>query len=153
MRTRASLSALTGRPSDMIPLAEAALLIAAEEFPGLTLPPTSQASTPSRTPFGRPSSRRRTRSPPVPFSPTFLHDAEAFAGNAGEYYDPRNSFLNDVLDRRVGIPITLSILYMEVAARVGLNTQGIGLPGPFHGAARGCRHVRRSVPGRSRSDG
>jgi regulator of sirC expression with transglutaminase-like and TPR domain len=54
-----------------------------------------------------------------------------FRGNSEDYYDPRNSFLGDVLDRRVGIPITLSVLYMEVARRVGLRAAGVGFPGHF----------------------
>lgn len=52
-------------------------------------------------------------------------------GNRDDYYDPRNSFLNDVLDRGLGIPITLSIIYMEVAKRVGLPLAGVGMPGHF----------------------
>jgi len=52
-------------------------------------------------------------------------------GNRDDYYDPRNSFLNDVLDRGLGIPITLSIVYMEVARRIGLLLAGVGLPGHF----------------------
>jgi regulator of sirC expression with transglutaminase-like and TPR domain len=58
-------------------------------------------------------------------------EEEGFRGNRKEYYDPRNSFLNDVLDRRLGIPITLSVLYMEVARRVGVPLAGIGMPGHF----------------------
>ena len=58
-------------------------------------------------------------------------EEEGFRGNRQDYYDPRNSFLNDVLDRRLGIPITLSVLYMEVARRVGLPLVGIGMPGHF----------------------
>jgi regulator of sirC expression with transglutaminase-like and TPR domain len=54
-----------------------------------------------------------------------------FAGNQLDYYDPRNSFLNHVIDRRTGIPITLSILYMEVGRRAGLEVEGIGLPSHF----------------------
>jgi len=54
-----------------------------------------------------------------------------FRGNREDYYDPRNSFLNDVLERRLGIPITLSVLYMEVAQRVGLPLVGVGMPGHF----------------------
>lgn len=54
-----------------------------------------------------------------------------FRGNREEYYDPRNSFLNEVLERRLGIPITLSVLYMEVARRVGLPLVGVGMPGHF----------------------
>lgn len=52
-------------------------------------------------------------------------------GNREDYYDPRNSFLNDVLDRGLGIPITLSIVYMEVAKRVGFALAGVGMPGHF----------------------
>lgn len=52
-------------------------------------------------------------------------------GNRQDYYDPRNSFLNDVLDRGLGIPITLSIIYMEVARRVGFLLAGVGMPGHF----------------------
>jgi regulator of sirC expression with transglutaminase-like and TPR domain len=54
-----------------------------------------------------------------------------FQGNEKEYYDPRNSFLNEVLDRKLGIPITLSILTIEVARRLGVHLQGVGFPGHF----------------------
>ncbi len=54
-----------------------------------------------------------------------------FKGNADDYYDPRNSFLHEVIDRRVGIPITLSVLYMEIARRIGLHVTGVGFPGHF----------------------
>lgn len=53
-----------------------------------------------------------------------------FEGNARDYYDPRNSYLNDVIDRRTGIPITLSIIYIEVGNRIGFPLQGVGTP--FH---------------------
>src|SRR5579872_3900948 len=53
-----------------------------------------------------------------------LFDEARLRGNRDDYYDPRNSFLNDVLDRGLGIPITLAIIYMEVAKRVGLNLSG-----------------------------
>ena len=52
-------------------------------------------------------------------------------GNRDNYYDPRNSFLNDVLNRGLGIPITLSIIYMEVASRIGVHLAGVGMPGHF----------------------
>jgi regulator of sirC expression with transglutaminase-like and TPR domain len=61
----------------------------------------------------------------------FLFDEEGFHGNADDYYDPANSCLNQVLERKLGIPITLSVLMMEVGRRVGLRVQGVGLPGHF----------------------
>jgi len=60
-----------------------------------------------------------------------LFDEVQLRGNREDYYDPRNSFLNDVLDRGLGIPITLSIVYMEVARRVGFHLSGVGMPGHF----------------------
>lgn len=60
-----------------------------------------------------------------------LFEEEGFRGNSKDYYDPDNSFLNCVLDRRIGIPITLSLLLMEVGRRAGLTVRGIGLPGHF----------------------
>jgi regulator of sirC expression with transglutaminase-like and TPR domain len=54
-----------------------------------------------------------------------------FRGNDDDYYDPRNSFLHQVLERRVGIPITLSVLYMEVARRAGVHVAGVSFPGHF----------------------
>jgi regulator of sirC expression with transglutaminase-like and TPR domain len=60
-----------------------------------------------------------------------LFEEEGFRGNTDAYYDPRNSFLNDVLDRRLGIPLTLSLIYMEVGWRLGLDLHGINFPGHF----------------------
>jgi len=60
-----------------------------------------------------------------------LFDDVGMRGNREDYYDPRNSFLNDVLDRGLGIPITLSVVYMEVARRIGFALAGVGMPGHF----------------------
>jgi len=60
-----------------------------------------------------------------------LFEEEAFAGNSDRYDDPRNSCLNMVLDRRTGIPITLSLVYMDVARRAGLHLEGVNFPGHF----------------------
>jgi regulator of sirC expression with transglutaminase-like and TPR domain len=61
----------------------------------------------------------------------YLFDELHFVGNETDYGDPRNSFLNEVIDRRTGIPITLSLVYMEVARRAGLAIEGINFPGHF----------------------
>jgi regulator of sirC expression with transglutaminase-like and TPR domain len=61
----------------------------------------------------------------------YLFNELRFSGNLVDYYDPRNSYLNEVLERRTGIPITLSILYLEIGKRLGLNLKGVSFPGHF----------------------
>jgi regulator of sirC expression with transglutaminase-like and TPR domain len=60
-----------------------------------------------------------------------LYDTLGFRGNEAHYYDPNNSFLPEVLDRRLGIPITLAVVYCEVARRAGVRARGVGFPGHF----------------------
>jgi regulator of sirC expression with transglutaminase-like and TPR domain len=60
-----------------------------------------------------------------------LYDACGFAGNEADYYDPKNSLLPDVLDRRLGIPISLALIYCEVAKRAGITARGVAFPGHF----------------------
>ncbi|HEY2386924.1 MAG TPA: transglutaminase-like domain-containing protein [Candidatus Binatia bacterium] len=62
---------------------------------------------------------------------SYLFEECGFRGNTDDYYDPRNSFLNDVLERRTGIPITLSVVLMETSARLGLTVEGVPFPGHF----------------------
>jgi regulator of sirC expression with transglutaminase-like and TPR domain len=71
----------------------------------------------------------------------YLYGTLGFRGNEKEYYDPRNSLISDVLDRRTGIPITLAIVYCEVARRVGVPASGVGFPGHF------LVRVERASPG------
>ena len=61
----------------------------------------------------------------------YLFDENGFHGSRGDYYNRANSYLNEVLDDREGLPITLSMVYMELGRRLGLNLVGIGLPGHF----------------------
>jgi len=72
----------------------------------------------------------------------YLFDELGFVGNEADYSDPRNSFLNEVIDRRTGIPITLSLVYMEVARRAGLPVEGINFPGHF---LLRCRAGRKHI--------
>lgn len=60
-----------------------------------------------------------------------LFDDEGFVGDATNYYDPRNAYLHEVIDRKAGLPISLSIIFLHVAAKVGLNAAGVGLPGHY----------------------
>ena len=128
---RSRFTALVGRPEGEIDLAEAALLIAAEEYPDLDM--AAYLTLLAR--MGE-ELRRRTRDARSAASALetlnhYLFDELGFAGNLEEYYDPRNSYLNEVLDRRTGIPISLSTVYMAVARHGGLPISGVGFPGHF----------------------
>ena len=112
-------------------LAEAALLIAAEEYPALDV-----AAWLAR--LDALGARARERVPPrgdadqtAAALTRLLVEDYGLRGNDADYYDPRNSFLNEVLERRLGIPLTLSLVYMEVGARAGVAVRGVGLPGHF----------------------
>ena len=70
-----------------------------------------------------------------------LFEVEGFRGNDDDYYDPRNSFLNDVMERRSGIPITLSIVYLEVGWRLGLPLVPVSFPAHFLVSSTGSRRV------------
>ena len=112
-------------------LARAALAIAHEEYPSLDEAAYLRklddiaAQVMRSLPPGALPERRVGRLNLVLFRELGFH------GNDADYYDPRNSFLNEVLDRRMGIPITLSVVYLEVARRCGLAAQGINFPGHF----------------------
>jgi regulator of sirC expression with transglutaminase-like and TPR domain len=113
-----------------IPLAEAALWIAAEEYPSLDVEAYLDRLDEMAEDV-RPRLRtRRTEEMLARFN-DFLFRELGFRGNTDSYEDPRNSFLNEVLDRRTGIPITLSLVYTEVGSRVGLPLVGVGFPGHF----------------------
>lgn len=131
LRIRRFFESLVSRPSESVPLAEAALLIAAEEHPQLAvgeyLARIDALADEIREAVDNAEDARAAGR----LVATFLHDDRGFHGNSDDYYDPRNSFLNEVLDRQSGIPITLSILYMEVARRLGIAVEGVGLPGHF----------------------
>jgi regulator of sirC expression with transglutaminase-like and TPR domain len=87
----------------------------------------------------------------------YLFDEQGFSGNRDRYDDPSNSFLNEVLERRTGIPITLALVYMEVARRAGIDIDGVNFPGhflmrcapmildPFHRGARLSEHDCRRL--------
>jgi regulator of sirC expression with transglutaminase-like and TPR domain len=122
---------ILARPDAAVDLAEASLLIACEEYPGLDVPAYL-----ARLDLMGSALRERLADEPRPERAVmalnrYLFQEEGFCGNATEYYDPRNSYLNEVLDRRTGIPISLSTVYIEVARRAGLRVEGVGLPGHF----------------------
>ena len=74
---------------------------------------------------------KSTRSVSWPHLNAYLFDEQGFHGNQENYYDTRNSFLNEVIERKTGIPITLSVVYIELARQVGLPIVGVSMPGHF----------------------
>ena len=118
-------------PREQLNLAEAALVIAREEYPALDIAAylaciDSMAQT----------LRARLRADITPMEKLallnrYLFEELGFAGNSTDYYDPRNSYLNEVMDRKLGIPITLAVLLIEVGRRVGLPLSGVSFPGHF----------------------
>jgi regulator of sirC expression with transglutaminase-like and TPR domain len=132
---------ILSRPDAAVDLAEASLLIACEEYPELDVPAYL-----TRLEAMGSALRERLADEPRPERAVmalnrYLFQEEGFHGNAEEYYDPRNSYLNEVLDRRTGIPISLSTVYIEVARRAGLRVEGVGLPGHFIVRVRAGTHA------------
>ncbi|HAT15710.1 MAG TPA: hypothetical protein DCS91_20980 [Microcoleaceae bacterium UBA11344] len=119
------------QPDSSIDLAKAALYMALEEYPNFE--PEEYLNI-----LDAMADELRDRLPaqnyPLRVIQTinrYLYEDLEFAGNDADYYDPRNSFLNQVIDRRTGIPISLSLVYLEVAKRIDFPMVGIGMPGHF----------------------
>lgn len=112
-------------------LAEACLLIAEDEYPGLDIAAcVAKLDAMAATVRGRLAADALAEQKVAALN-WHLFGELRFCGNADAYYDPRNSYLNEVLERRTGIPITLSIVYLEVGRRLGLQVQGVSFPGHF----------------------
>jgi regulator of sirC expression with transglutaminase-like and TPR domain len=123
-------------------LAVAALMIAGVEYPDLDTngylaeldaigDEASRRLAAAVPPAGTPHDVDADRYAKVAALNEYLFDELRFVGNEADYSDPRNSFLNQVMERRTGIPITLSLVYMEVARRAGLPVEGVNFPGHF----------------------
>jgi regulator of sirC expression with transglutaminase-like and TPR domain len=128
-KSRARFASLIER--DPVALDEAALSIAEEEYPHLDVEEVLVR-------LDRLGERVRAHAPAPTRAATTLNALrrvlvveEGLRGNERDYHDPRNSFLNEVLDRKLGIPISLSVVWMEVARRAGLRLEGVGFPGHF----------------------
>ncbi len=167
-RARRNLVALLSA-SGPLDLVEAALWVAAEEYLGLDVGHECE-----RVRLICSEGARRVWNETNPFARldglrSYFFEELGFRGNVPHYHDPRNSFLNQVLDRRLGIPLTLSILFMELARAAGFEACGIGLPGhfvtrvsyqgrqilvdPFHGGSviteEDCKELVTNSTGRS----
>ena len=122
---------VTDRPDYEIDVARAAMLLAAAEYPNLNVERELFAF---QRLAGAVSSKLLDDDDPlycVNVISEHLFDDMGFRGDADNYYDPRNSYLNQVLERRTGIPITLAVVYMEVGRRLKVPLLGIGMPGHF----------------------
>jgi len=109
-------------PEESLPLDEAALLIAAHAHPGLDVDAQLRRLDELAAQVGEPTLDGLRR---------LLFRDLGFAGNDADYYDPANSYLDDVLERRTGIPISLAVVMLEVGRRVGVPLSGVSMPGHF----------------------
>jgi regulator of sirC expression with transglutaminase-like and TPR domain len=119
------------QPDDQIDLAKSALFFAQEEYPDLDPDDYLNALNTMADEV-----TERLPSPRYPLRVIqaindYLYTDLKFSGNLEDYYDPRNSYLNQVIDRRTGIPITLSLVYLEIARRIDFPMIGVGMPGHF----------------------
>ncbi len=120
------------RPEDAIKLDVAALMVGEWEYEGLDVSHyvallDGFAEQVTKTL----ESQEKTHHGEIRALNKVLFDKLGFRGNEDDYYDPRNSFLNEVIDRRVGIPISLCVIYIEVARRLDLDVVGVAFPGHF----------------------
>ncbi|MFL6254274.1 MAG: SirB1 family protein [Pyrinomonadaceae bacterium] len=118
------------RPGVEVDLARAALLVGAEEEPRRADVERCLARLDEMGEEARARAVRQGGSK-IEALNRYLFEELGFAGNESDYYDPRNSMLHQVLGRRTGIPITLSVVYIETGRRAGLRVEGVGLPGHF----------------------
>jgi len=128
---RRRFAALVERAQGEFRLAEGALLIAQEEYPGLDVAAYLRRLDTMAAVVSAHLGLEIDPSRIVAQLNAYLFDTEGFRGNLEDYYDARNSFLNDVIERKTGIPITLSVVYIELARQVGLPIVGVGMPGHF----------------------
>lgn len=130
-KARQRLAELAARPDQAVDLGLGALLIAAETYESLDI----DAYLGRIDELAEAARRRLARTERAEHRAValldFLFNEKGFVGNRDDYYDRRNSFLNDVIDRRTGIPITLGVLHMEVGRRLALPIEGVGFPGHF----------------------
>jgi regulator of sirC expression with transglutaminase-like and TPR domain len=165
MNLDATLNLLASEPETSVDLAEVALHLARDEYPDVDVEAylsqlAAMAHEAQRYMTGDLDSR-------VAGLCRYLFHDMGFRGNVQAYYDPRNSYLNEVMERRTGIPITLSVIVMAVGSRAGMEIAGIGLPGhfivkvvekgrellvdPFHGGRRltpqECEYLVEQVTG------
>ncbi|MCY4222805.1 MAG: tetratricopeptide repeat protein [Thiotrichales bacterium] len=136
-----SFETLVSRPDEGLDVARVALSLATDAYPDLD-PGVYLAWLDAAAHAIPDASDRRMPLPErLAMLDHHLFEVERFTGNRDDYFDPRNSFLNDVIERRTGIPITLSVVYLEVGWRLGLPLVPVSFPAHFLVATTGARRV------------
>ncbi len=130
-RHRKQLVEVLSAPEDEIDLARAALLIAAIDNPEVEVADSLQTLDDLAGDFLKSVPETLTEPEKLQAFHCFLFEEQGFHGSRVNYYNPSNSYLNETIDDREGLPITLSVVYMALAKRVGLHVEGVGLPGHF----------------------
>jgi regulator of sirC expression with transglutaminase-like and TPR domain len=122
---------LAALPDHAIDVALGAAFIARDAYGGLDVARVLSQIDAIAAPLASEGLARMAAQEQVARLSAHLYGTLGFRGNEKDYYDPRNSLINEVLDRRMGIPITLAIVYCEVAHRLGIPASGVGFPGHF----------------------
>lgn len=131
LQSRQSFLELASLDEGYFPLDRAALTIALEEYPELRIEDYLRRLDGFAASAEVLIGENRSVGNVLDCLNQVLFVQEGLRGNTEDYYDPRNSFLNEVLDRKQGIPISLSLIYMEVARRINFPIHGVGFPGHF----------------------
>jgi regulator of sirC expression with transglutaminase-like and TPR domain len=122
---------IAGRPDSLLDLVEGSLVIALEESPSVDVDRyLGEVHTWSEAVRARLEGSRDVERIVATIN-RLLFDEEGFHGENDDYYDPRSALLSEALERHAGLPITLSILYLELSRRVGIEAAGVALPGRF----------------------
>lgn len=122
---------LARRKDEDIKLLDAALLIAGDEYPDLEPAYYTALCEQWRKQVSPQIERAGSQVEALQALNRFLYEEQGLAGNDEDFYDPRNNYINQVMERRLGIPITLGLLQIDLASRLGLGIEGIAFPGHF----------------------
>lgn len=118
-------------PDEHIDLVPAAMLVARDEYPALDLRHYESMFDAHAAAIRSQLSEKADAQQRLITLSRYLFEEVGFSGNHDAFYDPRNSYLNDVLDRRLGIPLSLALIQMELARRLGVPLEGVSFPGHF----------------------
>lgn len=131
MTNIATFEELASQKDDDLDVALGAALIARDVYPEVDVTEILGRLDELASPIASSDFAARTAQGQADGLAHHLYDACGFVGNEADYYDPKNSLLPDVLERRLGIPISLALVYCEVAKRAGIVARGVAFPGHF----------------------